>query len=145
MSGKRPLTLKQKNFCAYFVELGSATAAYEKAYNPKSKKNSHIIASHNMTKPAIQQEIARLTGKLEKKQAATLEEVHSFWAKVLRGEDKEATVKEKIKVSELIAKTKGAFIDRVEHSGAVAAVHINLIEQDIIDIKANKENDRLKH
>lgn len=127
MSGKLPLTLKQKNFCAYFVEIGSATAAYEKAYNSKSKKNAHIMASHNMAKPAIQQEIARLTGKLELKQAATLEEVHSFWAKVLRGEDEEATVRDKIKVSELIAKTKGAFIDRVEHSGEIGVnIQVNL-------------------
>lgn len=142
MSELRPLTPKQKNFCVAFVEIGSATTAYDRVYKPKRKKNIATLASRAMALPHIQHEVARLTKRLESKQAATLEEVHTFWASVLRGEDSEATVRDKIKVSELIAKTKGAFIDRVEHSGTVAHVQINLIEQDIIDIKANKTHDR---
>ena len=140
MSELRPLTEKQKKFCVEFIRLGSAKEAYIQAYKPARENNAVVMASRTLRLPNVQQEIARRQTQLEVKNAATLEEVQSFWAAVLRGEDEEATIRDKIKVSELIAKTKGAFIERVEHSGMVANVQINLVEQDIIDIKANKKD-----
>ena len=119
------LTIKQKRFCDYYISLGNgAQAAIKAGY---SKKTARQVANEILTKPYIQDYITIQNSKLEAKRFATLEEVQAFWSNVLRKEEEDdITLKDRLKASEFIAKTKGAFIDKVEHSGQVSPVTITL-------------------
>jgi phage terminase small subunit len=65
----------------------------------------------------------------------TIEELQSFWAAVARGqipEDGPASVKDRLKATELLGKSQGAFIERREITGnvvPVVAIQINTSEE----------------
>ena len=46
-----------------------------------------------------------------------MQEVKEFWSELMR--DEETDKRDRLKASEYIAKTNGAFLDKVEHSGEV--------------------------
>lgn len=53
----------------------------------------------------------------QRPRVADLEEIYAFWTSVVRDEERE--LRDRLKASELRAKAMGAFLDRVEHTGAV--------------------------
>lgn len=115
---KPKLTLRQKKFCEYYASSGNGTQSAIKA--GYSKKTARQIADENLSKPYVAQYFQSLLKKQEDKRFATLEEVQEFWANVLRRtEQDEISLRDRMKASEFIAKTKGAFIDKVEHSGNI--------------------------
>lgn len=103
------LTAKQKKFADYYVNLGDATKAAIKA--GYSKKTARFIASENLTKPNIRQYVDQINAKLESERIADMREVKEFWTTMLR--DKIQETKDRLKASEFIAKTNGAFQDGV--------------------------------
>ena len=114
MSGKgriaNKLTVKQKAFCENFAASGNALQSAIKA--GYSKTSAHATADKMLKKAYVHDYLKSLTTKLEDKRFATLEEVQAYWTDVLRNEEP----KYALKASEFIARTKGAFIERVEHS-----------------------------
>lgn len=111
----KKLTEKQKRFCDYYIENPNATEAAIKA--GYSKKTARSIGAENLTKPHIQKAIYSINDKLKSERIADMSEVKEFWTTTMRDEDEE--LKERLRASELIAKTNGAFIDKVEHSGGL--------------------------
>ena len=103
------MTERQKKFCDYYIKLGDATKAAIKA--GYSKKTAYSIGSENLRKPEIAEYIAKRQKETETERTADMVEVKEFWASVLRNK-KEQTAN-RIKVSELIAKTNGAFIENL--------------------------------
>lgn len=103
------LTEKQKRFCDYYIASGNATESATKA--GYSKKTAYKTGSENLSKPQIKAYIAERTNKASKKRFAGLEEVYEFWTRVLNGEELDATIKDKIKVSELIQKSSNNILE----------------------------------
>jgi phage terminase small subunit len=112
------LTEKQKRFCDYYIQSPNATQAAIKA--GYSKKTAKQVANENFTKPYLKEYISIRNKKLENERIAGIQEVKEFWTKVLREQvNDEVLIRDRLKASEYIAKTVGAFIDKVEHSGNI--------------------------
>jgi len=115
MARKRKLTVKQKAFADIYIETGNAAEAARLAgYSPRTARS---IGAENLTKPYILDYIKARNKEIESKRIANMKEVKEFWTKLLR--DLEADPRDRLKASEYIAKTNGAFLDKVEHSGTV--------------------------
>lgn len=109
------LTPKQQKFCDFYIKTGHAT---ESAIAAGYKKSSaYSVGSENLKKPEIQDYIQSKAAKLDKRRTASMEEVHEFWYNTMT--DMEVAQRDRLKASEYIAKTHGAFLDRVELSGGV--------------------------
>ncbi len=107
------LTPKQRAFCDYYIETGNATeSAIRAGY---SKKTAKETGYENLTKPHILNYIKERNKEIESARIANMKEVKEFWTEILRSGEIE--VKDRLKASEYIAKTNGAFLDKVEHSG----------------------------
>lgn len=97
------LSLKQKKFCEYYVELGNASQAAIKAgYSAKDAKRQ---GSRLLTVSEIRAYIEELTKADEKRRMASAEEVLEFFAEVMR--NKEEATKNRLKAAENLAKRLG--------------------------------------
>lgn len=130
--GKRRLTEKQRRFVeAYMGEAaGNATEAARLAGYKGNANQLGSIGTENLQKPAIQEAIALRVACSPL--VATREERQAFYTRVMKGEEQDVRVtatgeeirtapalKERMKAAELLGKTQGDFIQRVEHSGSV--------------------------
>lgn len=125
------LTIKQKAFADYYIELGNATEAAQKA--GYKGNNLNRIASENLSKLDIKQYIEEKMEEISSNRIAKAEEVLQYLTRVIRDEeteqvvvtksagdfiteieivDKKLDAKDKIKASELLAKRYYLFNDR---------------------------------
>lgn len=125
------LTPKQKAFADYYIELGNATEAAQKA--GYKGNNLNRIASENLSKLDIKQYIEKKMEEISSNRIAKAEEVLQYLTRVIRDEeteqvivtkntgdfiteveivDKKLDAKDKIKASELLAKRYYLFNDR---------------------------------
>ena len=81
------LTPKQQAFADYYLETGNATEAARRA--GYSEDTARQIGAENLTKPAIVAYIEERTDKITSDRIATIDEVLSFYTKVMRGEEKD--------------------------------------------------------
>ncbi len=109
------LTEKQKAFCDYYIQTLNATESAIKA--GYSEKTAKVIGCENLTKPNIQKYLEERNKKIESERIADMTEIKEFWSEVVRG--KRNKMNDRLKASEYIAKTNGAFLDKVEHSGDI--------------------------
>jgi phage terminase small subunit len=109
------LTEKQKRFCDYYIETGNAAESYTKAGYKAKPGAARANASRMLTKANIKEYIEKRNKELASARIADMTEVKEFWTSTLR--DEEADYKDRLKASEYIAKTNGAFLDKVEQSG----------------------------
>lgn len=119
------LTEKQKRFCDYYVEDPNATQAAIKA--GYSKNSAKQIATENLSKPYLLSYIEERNKQLESQRIADMIEIKEFWTTTMREETKE--LKDRLRASEYLAKTNGAFIDKVEQSGDVR-IKVEWIDED---------------
>ena len=104
------LTPKQQAFADYYIQTGNATeAAIQAGYSEKTAKQTGY---ENLTKPYIQQYIEEKQKELESNRMADMTEVREFWTEAMRNPDN--SMKDRLKASEMIARTSGAFLDKVE-------------------------------
>lgn len=105
---KNRLTAKQR--CFVEVYAGNATeAAIAAGYSPKT---AYSIGQNNLKKVEIQKAIqARETERMGKA-IATREQRQQFWTEVMESE--EQPMRDRLKASELLGKSEGDFLDRVE-------------------------------
>ena len=70
------LTLKQTNFCNYYIELGNASEAYRRAYNCENMNNNTInkLAFELIENPNVAPIIAEFKAKLQAKHDYTQDE-----------------------------------------------------------------------
>ena len=120
------LTEKQKRFADYYIETANATeSAIRAGY---SENYAYAQGYKLLDNVGIRAYIEERNKKLESNRIATMQEVKEFWTNFLRSEDIEP--KDRLKASEFIAKTNGAFLDRVEQT------NIDIV----IDIEEDDEN-----
>ena len=112
------LTAKQQKFCDYYIETGNGSESYKRAYTScKKDDTARVNASKLLTNANIVEYIEERNKLLENDRIADMKEVKEFWTTTMRNERVED--KDRLKASELIAKTNGAFLDKVEHSGGL--------------------------
>lgn len=109
------LNERQRRFADEYIICGVAeTAALKAGYSEKyARSDAHKLLAHT----GIKEIIDKRNKLLESKKIATMQEVREFWTTVIRDEDTD--MKDRIKVSELIGKSNGEFLDRVEQSGGI--------------------------
>jgi phage terminase small subunit len=143
------LTLKQKAFADYYIELGNATeAAIRAGY---SKKTAAVIGNENLTKPYLKNYVEERLKQIEDSRIAKVEEVLKHLTSAMRGDideevvvvegsgdgcsdarivTKQISAKERIKAAELLGKRYGLFTDKLKVDGNVGVQIIDDIEAD---------------
>lgn len=109
------LNARQKAFCEFYVASGNATESAVKA--GYSKRTARSIGQRLLTNVDIQNYIEELNKKVKDNRIADIKEVKEFWTEVLR--NKNQKIQDRLKASEYIAKTNGAFLDKVEVKGEI--------------------------
>lgn len=109
------LSPKQLAFARAYATHGVAErAAVDAGYSPKTARGS---SARLLANAGIKAEMARLVEKAETHAVADAIERKEFWTRVMR--DTEGEMKDRLKASELLGKTGGDFIDRVDSTGTM--------------------------
>ena len=139
------LTIKQKAFADYYIELGNATEAYIKA-GYKNYKSAGVEANKTLNNPKIKEYIDERRKEIESERIAKAEEVLAFLSASLRGEidedvvvvegagdgvstarvvTKQLSAKDRIKAAELLGKRYALFTEKVDVEGNVGVTIID--------------------
>lgn len=108
-----PLTIKQQRFIEAFN--GNAAAAARAA----GYRHPDRIGSRLMTRPEIKSAILSREAAFCDETIATRAERQQFWSAVMR--DDSVKLPDRLRASELLAKSEGDFLDRHELTGAEGA------------------------
>lgn len=112
------LTEQQKKFADLFIQTGNAKQSYIQAGYKARDNVAEANASRLLRHAKVQEYIEQQNNTLRSKRIADMAEVKEFWTNVLRSGEHD--LKDRLKASEYIAKTNAAFMEKVEHSGAVS-------------------------
>ena len=102
------LTVKQENFCKFYVEFGNASEAYRKAYNSKGKPESvHVNACKLLSGAKVSLRVAEL--KKELQEAAMWSRLDSLkvLSDIAKGIDQEAKPSDKVSAVKVINSMHG--------------------------------------
>lgn len=112
---ERKLTPKQQTFADEYIISGNAFKSAVKAgYSVNYAKGNVVKLLENVS---VKKYLEERNKQIESEKIADMIEVKEFWTETMRNELFEQ--KDRLKASELIAKTNGAFIEKVEHSGEI--------------------------
>lgn len=106
------LTAKQRAWIDYYKQGKTATEAARLA--GYKGNNHHTIGAQNLAK--LSKYISDRDELLDRGRVADMEEINAFWSDTMR--DNTADIKDRLKASELRARSIGAFIERREIVGA---------------------------
>jgi phage terminase small subunit len=109
------LNVKQKRFADNYVLSGNAKESYLLAGYKAEGSSCEVNASRLLRNAKVADYIKWRNEQLDSKYIADLEEVKSFWTEIMR--DKDTELKDRLKASEYIARTAGAFLDKREIKG----------------------------
>lgn len=117
------LTAKQRAWIDYYKQGKTATEAARLAgYKPD---NAKVIGAQNLTK--LNQYISDRDELLDRDRVADMAEINAFWSDTMRND--KADIKDRLKASELRARSIGAFIERREIVGA-QTITVKLLDDD---------------
>lgn len=117
------LTEKQRAWIDYYKQGKTATEAARLAgYKPD---NAKVIGAQNLTK--LNQYISDRDELLDRGRVADMAEINAFWSDTMRND--KADIKDRLKASELRARSIGAFIERREIVGA-QTITVKLLDDD---------------
>lgn len=108
---KLTINQRQKKFAEAYSKSGNGTEAYKAAYPKVKETTARINASKLLANANIQQYLKELNHESKTNKIAEIQEVKEFWTTIMR--DKKEKTPDRIKASELLAKTAGAFIENV--------------------------------
>lgn len=109
------LNIRQKKFADYFIQSGNAKESYLKAGYTAEGNVAEVNASRLLRNAKVLEYIVERNRELDAQAIADIEEIKRFWTNIMRDED--ADIRDRLKASEYIAKTSGAFIERREIQG----------------------------
>lgn len=80
------LTVKQENFCNYYIELGNASEAYRRAYSCEKMKDEtvHVKSSELLNNGKVMVRVARLQKELQKRSDITKDEAVQELTNIVR-------------------------------------------------------------
>ena len=114
------MNAKQERFCLAYAECGSATqAAIESGYSPRTARKQ---GSRLLTNVDIMQRIRELSRELHSGKIASVASVQAFWTEVLK--DAGAKMPDRLKASELLARSQGAFLEPVPYEEELSSDEI---------------------
>jgi phage terminase small subunit len=117
------LTAKQRAWIDYYKQGKTAAEAARLAgYKPD---NAKVIGAQNLTK--LNQYISDRDELLDRDRVADMAEINAFWSDTMRND--KADIKDRLKASELRARSIGAFIERREIVGA-QTITVKLLDDD---------------
>ncbi len=100
---------RKRAFCEAYLISGNATdAAREAGYSPRSARS---IGQRLLTFDDMREYLERRNQEISAVNTAQMEEVRQFWTATMRDENMKPA--DRLKASELLAKTYGAFLERV--------------------------------
>jgi len=114
------LTPNQKKFADEYIKTGNAKQSYINAGYKARGNRAEASASRLLRNVKVRDYIRQRNKEIDRDTIADMQEVKEFWTNMLR--NRAADPKDRLKASELIAKTNGAFLDRVEHSGSIVTI-----------------------
>lgn len=101
---------RKRAFCEAYLISGNATdAAREAGYSPRSARS---IGQRLLTFDDVREYLERRNQEISAANTAQMEEVRQFWTATMRDENMKPA--DRLKASELLTKTYGAFLERVE-------------------------------
>lgn len=109
------LTPQQERWIEEYLKCGDYTTASRNAgYKTTNNNNLRTIGWQNSLKfkDIIEQRRKELRKELQKDTVATLTEIFEFWTDTFN--DNSRKLSDRLKASELLAKAKGGFIEKVE-------------------------------
>ncbi len=104
------MTRRERLFCENDARAPTGTGAEIAA--GYSEKTARQIASRLLTKVYIRKYIAELTEEIDSELIADARELRQTWTAIMRSE--EASDRDRLKASELLAKAAGMFLARYE-------------------------------
>jgi len=109
------LNAKRRAFVREYVkDFNGTQAAIRAGYSQQTARHT---ASVLLTNPNVKKAIQELEQQAHAKAVLTLSELQEWWTKVIQGQDPDARPSDRLKASELLAKTYGAFTERIEQNG----------------------------
>ncbi len=123
----KELTLKQKNFCHYYIETGNQALAYKKAGFKATDNTAKVEGCKMMKKPEVQAYIKELMEKKENDMIASQDEVLEFLTMTMR--DSSQPIAQRIKAGELLGKRYATFVDKVQQENS-GEFEITIIDED---------------
>jgi phage terminase small subunit len=117
------LTAKQRAWIDYYKQ--GKTAAEAARLAGYKGNNSDVIGSQNLVK--LGKYVADRDELLDRARVADMAEINAFWSDTMR--DDTADIKDRLKASELRARSIGAFIERREIVGA-QTITVKLLDDD---------------
>jgi phage terminase small subunit len=110
------LNIKQKRFADYYIKTGNATESYIRAGYEAEGNAAEVNASRLLRNAKVLEYIKERNEQLDVAFVADITETKRFWTEIMR--DADADLKDRLKASEYIAKTNGAFIEKKELQGS---------------------------
>lgn len=113
------LTERQRRFCeAYAGNGGNAMAAAKEA----GYKKPHPQGAENLQKPTIIAALESMRAERTSASIATIDEVQRLWTDMAR--DTSSDPKDRLKASELLVKSQGGFLERVDATTRIVVEHV---------------------
>lgn len=109
------MNIKQRRFADYYIESGNAKESYLRAGYQAEGNSAEVNASRLLRNAKVMEYLEERNGQLNAEFIAGIEETKRFWTGIMR--DNAADIRDRLKASEYIAKTNGAFIDKKEIQG----------------------------
>lgn len=126
----KPLSEREHRFVRAYVgpAAGNGTEAARLAGYKGSPKAMGVTAVRLLARASVQQAIARLRQQADRQAAMTLAELQERWARIFAGAEPgsgKLAMRDRLKASELLARSMGAFVERREHTfrGPVRVIH----------------------
>ena len=107
MTDKQELFIKE-----YLIDMNATAAAKRAGY---SEKTAYSIGQENLNKPEIKQAIQEELGNRKSALIATREQRQRLWTEIMY--DTEQSTRDRLRASELLGKSCGDFIERIETKG----------------------------
>lgn len=117
------LTAKQRAWIDYYKQGKTATEAARLA--GYKGDNHHTIGAQNLAK--LSKYISDRDELLDRARVADMAEINAFWSDTMRND--KADIKDRLKASELRARSIGAFVERREIVGA-QTITVKLLDDD---------------
>lgn len=120
------LNPRQRAFCEHYAECGNAAEAARKA--GYSEKTARAIGQRLLTDVDIREYIRKLQDEAAEMRIKRISQIKAFWSDIV--DDPEQRMRDRLRASELLAKSAGAFLPDPE--GHKSAEHEPEQEENIL-------------
>jgi len=125
------LNERHRKFADYYFKSGNATWSYKKAYEVDGKTVKYSTAATQgstlLKRPEVQEYLQSLRDEQVSLSAITEEEIIRQWITIMT--DMSYSPKDRLRASEMIAKYKGMFVERVQQE-VMTTIHVGFAEDE---------------